>query len=328
MARGSNAKHQLGQNQFKRRWITWTRMVRYGMNNFTRNAWLTTAATAVMTITLLIIFSAFIARAVLNDTVNEIRQRVDIPINLSADAPQRDIQIARGKIQSLDNVVEVRYVTIEEAKDTYIEENKPSAEQLQIISELPTTPFFPMFRVIVEDPNDTTDLARLVTQDEVVKSVLNKDPRRAPSFTGEKKKVIETISSWATMAEKVGLIAGVLFVAISMLIIFNTIRMAIFNRKDEIEMMKLIGADKSFIRGPFVVEAVMYGFVAAILATLLGIVAFLQIEPRMSQYGIATAELHNSVIGFSPLILVFMLVIGAVIGIISARLAVRRYLRV
>lgn len=327
MAR-AEAKNQFGKRHFRRRWITWTRMVRYGVNNFTRNAWLTTAATAVMTITLLIIFTAFIARGVLNDTVNEIRQKVDIPINLRSDVTQREVQEVTDRIKSLDNVVEVRYTSLEESKAAYIRDNKPSPEQLQIIAELPTTPFFPILHVVVKDPNNTTGLARLVAEDSLVKNALNQDPRRAPAFTGEKKKVIETISSWASLAERIGLIAGAIFVAISMLIIFNTIRMAIFNRRDEIEMMKLIGADKSFIRGPFVVEGVMYGFFAAIAATIIGVLAFIQIEPKMREYGIATSELHTNVVTLVPLILISMIAIGALIGIISSRLAVRRYLKV
>lgn len=324
----TEARTQFGKNKLRRRWITWTRMVRYGINNFTRNAWLTTAATAVMTITLLIIFTAFIARGVLNDTVTEIREKVDIPINLRSDVTEQQVEEVTNRFESLDNVIEVRYTTLEESKQAYIRDNEPSAEQLQIIAELPTTPFFPILHVVVKDPNDTAELARLVANDPIVKSALNTDPRRAPSFTGEKKKIIETISSWASLAERIGLVAGMIFIAISMLIIFNTIRMAIFNRKDEIEMMKLIGADKSFIRGPFVVEAVMYGFFAAIAATIIGILAFMQIEPRMREYGIATDELHNSVVTMAPLILLAMITIGALIGIISSRLAVRRYLKV
>ena len=112
-----------------------------------------------------------------------------------------------------------------------------------------------------------------------------------------------------------------------MLIIFNTIRMAIFSRKDEIEMMKLIGADKSFIRGPFVVEAVMYGFFAALFATGLGVSLFLASESKLSAYGVATADLHTSLVMYSPLVLVIMIGIGASIGVVSSRLAVRRYLK-
>lgn len=317
-----------GKQHFRRRYYTWLRMVRYGANNFTRNAWLTTAATAVMTITLLIIFTTFIARQALVGTVDELRQKVDISIYLRSDVSDTEAKAVIEKLKKTENVVSVRYITIDEAKRTYIDQNKPSAEQLQAISELPVTPFFPSLRVIIEDPNDTSALATLVARDASVKAALNPDPKRAPSFSGEKKKVIETISRWTLLAERGGLIAASVFIAISMLIIFNTIRMAIFNRKEEIQMMKLIGADKNFIRGPFVVEAVMYGFIAALIATGLGYLLLYYIEKPLSSYGIAFGPTLDTFTLFAPLVLLVMILIGATIGITSSRLAVRRYLKV
>lgn len=318
----------VSKQRFRRRYLTWLRLTRYGANNFTRNAWLTTAATAVMTITLLIIFMTFVARQALASTVDELRQKVDISVYLRSDVSNNEVKEVVDKFRKTKNVVSVRYIDIEQAKDTYIQQNKPSAEQLQAISELPVTPFFPSLRVIIEDPNDTSELAKLVANDSAVKKALNPDPKRAPSFSGEKKKVIETISRWTTFAERGGLLAAVIFVAISMLIIFNTIRMAIFNRKEEIQMMKLIGADKNFIRGPFVVEAVMYGFVAALIATTIGFMIIRAAEKPLSSYGIAIgATLENFTI-FAPVVLIIMITIGALIGIISSRLAVRRYLKV
>ena len=325
----TNVKPKLGGNQrFRRRYYTWLRMMRYGANNFTRNAWLTTAATAVMTITLLIIFMTFISRQALASTVDELRNKVDISIYLKSDIEEDEARTVIRKFETTNNVVSVRYIDIDEAKQTYIEQNQPSAEQLQAISELPVTPFFPSLRVIIEDPNDTSDLANLVATDQAVKEALNPDPKRAPSFSGEKKKVIETISRWTMLAERGGLVAASIFIAISMLIIFNTIRMAIFNRKEEIQMMKLIGADKGFIRGPFVVEAVMYGFVAALIATAIGYSILYSIEGPLSSYGIAIGTTLDAFTLFAPLVLLVMIMIGAAIGIISSRLAVRRYLKV
>lgn len=329
MAAARDARSKLGGNQrLRRRYLTWLRMTRYGANNFTRNAWLTTAATAVMTITLLIIFMTFVARQALASTVDELRQKVDISIYLRNDVKDDEAKQVINKFKSTENVVSVRYIDIEEAKQTYIDQNRPSAEQLQAISELPVTPFFPSLRVIIEDPNDTSALANLVAKDETVKKALNPDPKRAPSFSGEKKKVIETISRWTAFAERGGLLAAVIFIAISMLIIFNTIRMAIFNRKEEIQMMKLIGADKGFIRGPFVVEAVMYGFVAALIATSIGYTILYSAERPLSNYGIAIGATLDNFTIFAPLVLIIMIMIGAFIGILSSRLAVRRYLKV
>lgn len=323
------AREKLAQNKkLRRRWLTWVRMARYGANNFTRNAWLTTAATAVMTITLVIIFTTVMARSVLVSTVDELRQKVDYSIYLRSDVTGSEVSKARDKFEQLSNVTSVRYIDTDQARDAYIDQNNPSKEELQAISELKINPFFPSFRVVISDPAKTSELATLVERDKDVRNVLNPDPKRQPSFTGEKKKVIETISSWAQLAERGGIIASILFVAISMLIIFNTIRMAIFSRKDEIEMMKLIGADKSFIRGPFVVEAVMYGFFAALAATALGYTMLVTIEPQLSSYGIAISSTRDLLIAWSPLTLAIMIFLGALIGIIASRLAVRRYLKV
>lgn len=323
------AREKLSQNKkLRRRWLTWVRMARYGANNFTRNAWLTTAATAVMTITLVIIFTTVMARSVLVSTVDELRQKVDYSIYLRSDVTGSEVSKARDKFEQLSNVTSVRYIDTDQARDAYIDQNNPSKEELQAISELKINPFFPSFRVVISDPAKTSELAALVERDQDVRNVLNPDPKRQPSFTGEKKKVIETISSWAQLAERGGIVASILFVAISMLIIFNTIRMAIFSRKDEIEMMKLIGADKSFIRGPFVVEAVMYGFFAALAATALGYTMLVTIEPQLSSYGIAISSTRDLLIAWSPLTLAIMIFLGALIGVIASRLAVRRYLKV
>jgi cell division transport system permease protein len=317
-----------GKQRFRRRYLTWMRMARYGANNFSRNAWLTTAATAVMTITLLIIFMTSVARQALVGTVDELRSKVDYSIFLRTDIKDSDAEAAKAKLTSLSNVTSVTYITTEQAKADYIKDKKPSAEELQLLSELDTNPFIPSLKVVVKDPNNTGQLADAVEQDEVVKDAVNTDPKWRPTFTGERRKVIDTINGWATIAERGGLAAGLVFVVISMLIIFNTIRMAIFNRKDEIEMMKLIGADKGFIRGPFVVEAVMYGFIAALIATALGYVILYYVEKPLAGYGIAIGATLDTFTLFAPLVLLVMILIGAVIGNFSSRLAVRRYLKV
>ncbi|NCU31061.1 FtsX-like permease family protein [Candidatus Saccharibacteria bacterium] len=328
-SKSTDANVQLRSNKrLRRKWVTWTRMMRYGINSFTRNVWLTTAATVVMTITLLIVFSSIAARSVLSDTVDVLRQRVDIPIHLRADITDKEVKQVSYKLEKSEDVVSVNYVTLEEARNDFIEKYKPSKEQLQTISDLPTMPFAPSLRVVLKDPNQTASLIDLVKNDTEVKNALNQNPRLAPAFTGENKRVIETIGQWASTAEKVGFLAAIVFIAISMLIIFNTIRMAIFNRRDEIEMMKLIGADKNFIRGPFVVEAIMYGFIAAVLSTAIGFFGFISLEPKLLGYGIATQPLHNNLMTLWPIVLIGMIALGAIIGIISAHLAVRRYLKI
>ena len=136
------------------------------------------------------------------------------------------------------------------------------------------------------------------------------------------------MASSIDFAQKLGIGASVLFVAISTLIIFNTIRMAIFNRRDEIEMMKLIGANKGFIRGPFVVEAMVYGIVAGVIATVLGYIMLQLARPSLAAAGIAIQGTADFITTYLPLMLVGMVMLGALIGAVSSLLATRRYLKI
>lgn len=155
----------------------------------------------------------------------------------------------------------------------------------------------------------------------------NIDPNREPSFAGDRKSAIENIGRWVGFAEKAGLLSSIIFVAISSLIVFNTIRMAIFNRKDEIQMMKLIGADKSFIRGPFLVEAVVYGCIAAVIATILGLVLLQASSSKLLAAGVNIDGTLAFTTTYMPLVLLCMVVLGGLIGIISSLLATQRYLK-
>lgn len=329
MAKSKNARDKLKNNKkLRRRLLTWLRMARYGANNFTRNAWLTTAATAVMTITLLIVFTSVMVRNVLTDTIDDLRQKIDISIYLNEETTDEKANALRQKLDDIEDVTGVRYISAEEAKDNYVKQEKPTAEELQAISELPTNPFPASLRVSVADPNRLDTLERLVMNDQDFKAALSDDPNRQPTFAGERRAVIDNLANWTSTIERVGLLASGIFVAISMLIIFNTIRMAIFNRREEIQMMKLIGADRNFIRGPFVVEAVMYGFFAALIATALGLTGVLALEPKLESYGIVAQPTRDMVVSYLPLLLLAMIAVGGFVGIISSRLAVRRYLKV
>lgn len=321
------AKSKLRDNKrFRRKYLTWLRMMRYGANNFTRNAWLTTAATAVMTITLLIIFTTVVARTMLNDTVSQLREDISLSIFLKSDIEENDVKVLEGKLNNDSNVRRVTYISSEEGREIYIQQNLDpnDIEGLKTLAESEVT-IPAKFDINVADPDKLESIEKLIKEDDDFQDWLFVGASQLDSDT---RSAIGTISSWASTAERAGLIATIIFVAISMLIVFNTIRMAIFNRREEIDMMKLIGADKGFIRGPFVVEAVMYGFFAAIIATALGYFGLITFQAQIASYGIAVNELMGTLVLYSPLVLLAMIVLGAVIGTISSRLAVRRYLKV
>lgn len=319
-----DAKQFALQKRKRRQWLTFLRMVSYGVHNFSRNAWLTIAATAVMTITLLIVFSTLAARNTLITTVDEIRDKVDMSIYLKTDVSDEAVATIQSDLKKLESVVAVSYTSPEQAREDYARENRNNPVSLNAINQA-TNRFPGTLRVKVVDINDTTELSSFVKDNQTVKE--NLDPNRPPSFAGSRKEAIKGIAEGVVFAERAGMIATVVFVVISSLIVFNTIRMAIFNRRDEIEMMKLIGADRSFIRGPFIVEAVVYGFIAAIIATGLGVAGLTFLKGKLIE-GIELQPTINFVMMNMPLVLLGMMAVGAVIGVTSSLLATRRYLKI
>lgn len=323
--RNTTAKEFALQRRKRRQWLTFVRMVRYGINNFSRNAWLTVAATAVMTITLLIIFVTLSARNVLADSLSELSQRIEMSVYVKKDISDESVGKIKSEISKLKTVRSARYISPEEGRKELAQREKTNPDTLDALTiatnENPGT-----FRVILLDLNDTKELDDFVANNPTLKENLHPDLK--PSFSGGGKKTIDRIASWVGFAEKLGLVASVIFIVLSSLIVFNTIRMAIFNRKEEIQMMKLIGADKNFIRGPFVVEAVVYGFIAAIIATVLGILILFGARDGLTSFGIAvngTIDLAITYIGF---VLIGMMLVGMIIGVISSLLATRRYLKI
>jgi len=312
------------QKQARRKWITFVRMCRYGVNNFSRNAWLTIAATAVMTITLLIVFMSIATRTVLVDTVGSLRDKIDMSIYLKTGTTVDQAQPVMDELKQLSSVRSVSYETSEDARANFVQENKNDSAVLETINEA-TNKFPGTLRVVVQDINDTAQLSDFVDNNKTLKPLL--DTNRKPSFAGERRSSIQTIGNAVSFAQKVGVVASTIFVAISILIIFNTIRMAIFNRKEEIQMMKLIGADQSFIRGPFVVEAIVYGFIAAIIATAIGFALIYASKDTLLSYQINVQPTIDFVTFYAAFVLLGMILVGAIIGIISSLLATRRYLR-
>lgn len=320
-----NSKVLQGKKRQRRQWITFMRMVRYGISNFTRNAWLTIAATAVMTITLLIIFMTVAAQNILNNSVEAISQKVDMSIYLLPETDAEQAESISSQLRQLPNVREVEFISSEQARERAASENRRDGQVLDALNEatnrLPGT-----LRISLYDINDTSQLDSFVKDNQTLQEYIN--PDREPSFAGPRRDAIQNIASWTVLAQRIGLVMSAVFVVISSLIIFNTIRMAIFSRKDEIQMMKLIGADRRFIRGPFVVEAIVYGFIAALIATGIGYATMVFLDGRLTSFGVDVAssiDLLNQYIG---IVILLMIILGALIGTISSLLATRRYLKI
>lgn len=305
------------------------RIVRYGAASFRRNIWLSIAATLVMTITLVILMVTVFASLILSATADAMRQKIDITIFFAPGTSQEVLEEMATTMRQDPNIKTIELADSLAEYQNFLNENGDNADLLLTLEDpamqdLMINTMQSTMRIKVNDPNNLDSIRQIVETNEVFQAHL--DPEKEPTYNVNQAE-IETINSWATIAKNGGLILGAIFLAISILVIFNTIRMAIFSRREEIYMMKLVGADGSFIRGPFLIEAEISGIISGILASTIAYFAFDFIAPHLESYGIDVSAV-SAILSSNMLVLVYAIVIGTgiAIGSISARLAMQKYL--
>lgn len=302
--------------------VTTARITKTGLRNFVRNAWLSTAATAVMTVTLSLVAVSYIANVALTSTIKNVVQKIDVSIYLKDSDTPDQINALKAKLEQLPNVQEVKLVTKSDALAEYRRQNADNPKLLLGVSES-DNPLPASLQIKAKDPNKLTPITDLAAQGDVKPLLTDRDP---VSYSGDRKATIDKIIQTSNFFKATGVVASIIFVVISTLIIFNTIRMAIFTRREEIEIMKLVGATSWYIRGPFIFEASLYGLIAAIVAMLFVYTVVLNGAPRLGNY-IDTASIINLLRDNIVLVGAAMFLIGVSIGAGSSLVALKRYLK-
>jgi cell division transport system permease protein len=308
-----------------------SRIFKYGLIGFGRNIWLSITATIVTTLTLFLLAATVVAGVVLTNTADAMRAKIDITVYFKPELSDIDLASMANTMRKDSNVREVTYSNSEEMYEEMMRESDGQDDQNKVLTELigkenvikrmPSA-----MRIKVYDTDDLSSIKSIVnTNDEFIK---NLNAEKEPSYD-TKSTVITRISSWANIATGGGIALCILFLVISVLVVFNTIRMAIYSRSEEIYMEKLVGADNSFIRGPFLVEAMISGLLAGGFASAIGILAYSAIEPKLAHYEI-NVENINSILfdpGKATLVILLLIVVGIVITLTSSRLAIHKYLK-
>ncbi len=316
-------KERLVDTQSHHTILTLSRVARYGLRNFTRNAWLTIAATAVMVITLLIIFITVVASSVLGEAITSQKQKIDLSLYIKANASEDVLRTLAGKLRIQPNVTEV---SISTSENEYKKASKDNVEGWSLVVDEGIKPAIPaVIHVKLADMSKRKAIEKFISGDPQFKQWVDSSVANSQDVEA-RQQTINKLSSLMDIASRVGIVAGSFFVVISVLIIFNTIRMTIFSRRDEISMMKSIGADSYFIRGPFLIEAELYGVIAAIIAMVVGYLLSTKLLPSLGGY-IEVKQTKSFILHWWWLILLGMITTGFVIGDLSARLALRKYLK-
>ncbi|OHA21796.1 MAG: hypothetical protein A2849_02590 [Candidatus Taylorbacteria bacterium RIFCSPHIGHO2_01_FULL_51_15] len=306
-------------------WTSTKRVIKAGFMSFYRNGFVSLASVLIMTITLFVIGSVIFLSATLTASLEEIKSKVDVNVYFLTSASEAEVLALASSLRVLPEVQEVEYISREQALENFKKRHENDELTLQALSELSENPLGAVLNIRAKEPSEYEGIANFLKRDSALSSTQENIIDEVNYY--DNKASIDKLSGIMNAAERLGFGFALLLVIISILIAFNTIRLAIYISRDEIGVMRLVGASNTYIRGPFVVSGVLYGTLAALLTLAL-------FYPLTYYLGDATEAFFSGLNLFAYYLShfgdFFLIIIGSgiILGALSSFLAVRRYLNV
>jgi cell division transport system permease protein len=301
--------------------VTAKRLVRTGFTNFFRNIWLSLAATSIMTITLFIISTIFVLYTLTNLSLENIQDKVGITAYFNNRTSEREIMNVKAQIELIDGVKSVEYIPNTVAKEIFREIHKNEPLLLETLDEFQDSenPLPNSFAI------KATGLENYAPISEILKS-----ERYVQYFdrVRDNSKVIDRLLNITNTIRNLGIILTIVFVLVTIMVMFNTIRLTIYNRRQEVEIMRLVGATNSYIRMPFIIEGMMYGLIATIITSgIMWIVLFFMSDTVANLLSLEDIG-GNLTRALMVNIIIINLSLGLGLGVIASAIAMRRYLKI
>jgi cell division transport system permease protein len=300
------------------------RIIKSGFVGFGRNAFVSLASVLVMTITLFVIGSLIFLRTTLDSTLQQLTEKVDINVYFVTDAPEHSILALKGDLERLPEVRSVEYVSREEALRLFRERHENDALVMQALEELGENPLPASLNIRADETRQYETIAMHLQASRDGEHSSNPIIDKINYF--QNRVAIDRLSAIIETSEAFSLYSTLIFVVISIIITFNTVRLAIYTSREEISVMRLVGAADSYIRGPFVVAGMLSGAIAAFIALLIFYPMTYWIGPITENF-FSGVNLFNF---YTDNILEMILIIGGggiILGGLSSWLAVKKYLR-
>lgn len=302
------------------------RIVRAGFINFWRNAVVSLSAIFVMSVALFVVGSTILFSNFLDSTLAEIKNKVDVNVYFNPDAQESDIFLMKRSLEELPEVKSIEYISRDQAIANFKARHSNDYLMTQALDELIDNPLGAILNIKAKDTSQYEAINKRIKSDQ---ETAGPGGNLVYSVNFSKNKVvIDKLTAITNGVEKVSFAILLVLIVIAIVITFNTIRLAIYVSREEIAIMRLVGANNSFVRGPFIVEGIMYGMVAAIVATAL-------LYPVTHWLRDATQDFYGGVdfffsyyINHLNQIFAILLIGGVFLGGVSSFLAVRRYLKV
>ncbi|PIR39963.1 MAG: hypothetical protein COV33_02370 [Candidatus Zambryskibacteria bacterium CG10_big_fil_rev_8_21_14_0_10_34_34] len=300
------------------------RIIKAGIFNFSRSGYVSFASMLVMVITLSVIGSVVFVSAILNITMNELRDKVDINVYFVSNALPEDITSLKTKIEALSEVKTVEYTSREESLEKFKLRHENDQITLQALEELEENPLGAVLNIKAKQPSQYEGIANFLNEENILSSEGEKIIDKINYF--ENRVAIEKLSRIIDSAESLGWTVSLALVVVSIIITFNTIRLAIYISREEISVMQLVGASKNYVKGPFVVTGIIVGLASGLITMLLFLPISYWLGNLTQNFFIGFNIFDYYISNFFEIIFI-ILGSGVAIGAISSLLAVRKYLK-
>lgn len=297
------------------------RIVKLGLTNFWRNRWLSFAATLIMTLTILIISFFVISTLAIGKQTDSIRSRMDVSVYFNESATTSQIIDLQKGLASRSDVKTVKYISKEDA--LLVCQKNPTCKKALSTNTSNENSLPRSLEVKADKPENLQAIAEYLKSDEIASIVHNISYK-------DNKTLIDKIIAFTSFGREFGWLICVVFVLISISVIINTIRLTIFTRKDEIEIMRLVGANDVFIKVPFVIEGFLYGVIATFLSIGIVWVSLSVIAPRVQLYlgSVTSRAMMTFFAGHFWLMLGLELIVGIIMGVSCSLFSIRKHLKV
>jgi len=257
--------------------ISTYRATKFAFQNFWRNFWLSVITITMLVMTLLTVNILIILNFVTDQAIQTVEDRVEISVYFHASAPQTSVDNAISYLRSLSQVKDVQTVSAQESLDKFILIHKKDDAIIASLEEIGGNPFGPSLVVKAQSVSDFDFILKALENPEFRDAIREKD------FSNYSD-VVSRIKNTTDRVRTFGVALSVIFLLIAILIVFNTVRMSIFIHREEIGIMKLVGASDRFVRAPFLLEMILLSLIAIVVMLLIVYPSIAIFEPKFGFY--------------------------------------------
>ncbi len=296
------------------------RTIKESFINFWRNGWLSIASVSVLTLSLYVVGALLVILLVSNTILKGVESRINVSVYFKPDITEDRIMTVKTELEKFSEVKSVEYVSKDKALEDFKKNNAGEPVIIQSLDEIGGNPLLASLVVKANSPDQYQSIAEYIG-----KADYENDISRINY--AKNKVIIDKLNDIIGQAKKVGTAVALVFAAVSVLIIFNTIRITIYIHKSEIEVMRLVGASNFFIRMPFLFEGIIYGVVSSLLATILLLISIKLVNPYIPSSTVSRSLISFYLSNFWFVLGVQML-FGVALGLVSSWVAMRKYLKI